>query len=48
VSNDEPKFDCIIGLAAALETPAARTDAGIAEPATFRALIWKFSIIFKA
>ncbi len=32
----------------ALETPAANTDTGIADPAIFRAWLWKFSIIAKA
>ena len=32
----------------ALDTPAAKADTGITDPATFRALIWKFSMIFKA
>ena len=31
-----------------LENPAANAEAGITAPATFRALIWKFSIIVKA
>lgn len=32
----------------ALDTPAANTDTGMTDPATFRAFIWKFSMIIKA